>query len=92
MEHFFDSGWIHFGYDLEALNPLSGHKAYIINSELVKTGGGGRWGHGGTFIYVGFKLVKIFELMPIWGYSKKLQKWQYLSLKVDTRSSSHRPR
>ena len=81
VERFFDSGWIHFGFDLEALNPISGHKGYIIHRELVKTGGGGRWGQGGTFIYVGFKLVKIFKLMPIWGYRKKTSKMAIFVIK-----------
>lgn len=81
VERFFDSGWIHFGYDLEILNPLSGHKAYIIYSELVKTGGGGRWGQGGKFIYVGFELVKIFKLMPKWGYSRKISKMAVFVIK-----------
>ncbi|MCX6252914.1 MAG: glycosyltransferase family 2 protein, partial [Bacteroidia bacterium] len=74
VERFFDSGWIHFGYALEALNPLCGHKAYIINKELVKTGGEMKWGQGGTFIYFGFRLVEIFKFMPKWGYSPKTRK------------------
>ena len=75
LERFFDSGWIHFGYDLEALNPLCGHKAYIINKEFVKIGSREmRWGERGTFIYTGFRLVEIFKLMPQWGYSKKTKK------------------
>jgi abequosyltransferase len=74
VERFFDSGWVHFGYDLEALNPLTGYSAYIINKELVKTGGEMKWGKRGTFIFIGFKLVEIFKSMHQWGYSKKTRK------------------
>ena len=81
VERFFDSGWIHFGFDLEVLSPLNGHKAFIIHKEFVKTGGGGRWGQEGTFIYVGFKLVTIFKLMPKWGYSKKISKMAIFVIK-----------
>jgi abequosyltransferase len=70
-ERFFDSGWIHFGYALEALSPLHEYKSYMINNEFVKTGGEMKWGKGGSFIYVGFKLVEIFRLMQKWGYSFK---------------------
>lgn len=81
VERFFDSGWIHFGYDLEALNPLCGHKAYIISKELVKTGGEMKWGQGGTFIYVGFKLMEIFKLMPQWGYNPKVRQMAVFVIK-----------
>jgi glycosyltransferase involved in cell wall biosynthesis len=71
VERFFDTGWVHFGFGLEALNPLNGFNSYIINKKLVKTGVATRWGHNGTFIDVGLKLVEIFNLMPQWGYTKK---------------------
>jgi len=74
LEQFFETGWIHFGYVLSALSPLSGNKGYILNNELVKTGGEGRWGKGGTFIFTGFELVKIFKLMPKMGYDKRTSK------------------
>jgi glycosyltransferase involved in cell wall biosynthesis len=74
VERFFDSGWVHFGYVLEALNPHDGHEAFIVNRELVKTGGEMKWGKGGTFIFYGFRLVEIFKLMPEWGYSPKTKK------------------
>jgi glycosyltransferase involved in cell wall biosynthesis len=74
LEQFFETGWIHFGYVLSALSPLSGNKGYILNNELVKTGGEGRWGKGGTFIFIGFELVKIFKLMPQMGYDKRTSK------------------
>jgi len=90
VERFFDSGWIHSGYALEALNPLCGYKAFIINKKFVKQGGKTqRWGQGGTFIYAGFKLVEIYKLMPQWGYSPKTRKmtesikrvnWLYIPL------------
>jgi len=74
LEQFFETGWIHFGYVLISLSPLSGNKGYILNGELVKTGGVGRWGQGGTFIFTGFELVKIFKLMPQMGYDKRTSK------------------
>jgi glycosyltransferase involved in cell wall biosynthesis len=81
VERFFDSGWIHFGYDLEALNPSHRNKSFIINKELVKTGGEMRWGQGGEFIYTGFKLVKIFESMAQWGYNQKTIKMAVFTVK-----------
>jgi glycosyltransferase involved in cell wall biosynthesis len=81
VERFFDSGWIHFGYDLEALNPLQSNKSYIINKELVKTGGEMRWGQGGAFIYTGFKLVEIFKSIDQWGYSQKTKKMAVFTVK-----------
>jgi abequosyltransferase len=74
LEQFFETGWIHFGYVLAALSPLSGNKGYILNNELVKTGEEGRWGQRGTFIFTGFELVKIFKLMPQMGYDKRTSK------------------
>ena len=74
LERFFDTGWIHFGYVLVALSPLNRNKGFILNSELVKTGGEGRWGESGTFIFTGFELVKIFMLMPQMGYDYRTSK------------------
>jgi len=74
VDQFFDSGWIHFGYALEALSSLKGHTAYVISRELIRTGGEPRWGHEGTFIYTGLKLVEIFQRMPRLGYNKSIKK------------------
>lgn len=81
VERFFDSGWIHFGYDLEALSPMCKNRAYIINKEFVRIGGEMRWGNSGGFIYVGFKLVEIFKLMHQWGYNKKTNKMAVFTVK-----------
>jgi abequosyltransferase len=81
VERFFDSGWVHFGYDLEALNPPKGNKSYIVAGEFLKTGGEMKWGKGGTFIYYGFRLVEIFSLMPGWGYDRKTKRMAYNTIK-----------
>lgn len=69
---YFYTNWIHFGVLIEALSKSSG---FIVShpfvGRILKIGTiRPRWGEKGSFIYVGFRLVKIFKNMNKYDYKK----------------------
>ncbi|KAF0218717.1 MAG: glycosyl transferase family [Geobacteraceae bacterium] len=71
VSRYFDSGWVHMGFLLEALVRFP---AYVICEELVaqlvlEEGHGiTRWGGTGSFLRTGLNLVRIYRTMPELGY------------------------
>jgi abequosyltransferase len=81
VEKYIGTGWIHFGYLLEALRPENRLSGYVIYKEILQQGQAMRWGEGGTFIYTGFILVNMFKTMPSLGYARETCKKAVFSIK-----------
>ena len=69
-EKYVGSGWIHFGFLIEALQRAPG---FVFHEHGLKKIEGlpSNWGNQGSFIYVGLRLVRIFRAMPSLGYDRK---------------------
>jgi glycosyltransferase involved in cell wall biosynthesis len=84
VNRYFDSGWIHMGFLMEALARFPG---YVICEELVaqlvleERGGVMRWGGSGTFLRTGLNLVRIYRTMPEFGYDTTTVRQAYLTIK-----------
>lgn len=70
---YFESGWIHIGFSIEALQraPSYVEPEYCVDyirDESAKQ----RWGGDGGFMYVGLRLVEIYQQLPGLGYSQDM--------------------
>jgi glycosyltransferase involved in cell wall biosynthesis len=74
MKRFDGCLWIHFAYSIQAMAPKAGRKGFVIHQELLEEGGTERWGGGGTSLYVGLKLVRLFSDMESMGYLPQIKK------------------
>ena len=82
VSKYFDSGWIHIGFLIEALQRsasyvTSYYSVDYIRSEAIEM----RWGGNGSFIYTGLNLVKIYSRMKDLNYTREVTRQAYLSIK-----------
>lgn len=69
IEKYIGTGWVHIGAIIEI---LKNKPSLIISDKMVNFRmGNPRWGSGGTFFYLGFRLVEIFQEMKKLGYKEK---------------------
>ncbi|MGB9081050.1 MAG: glycosyltransferase family 2 protein [Desulfuromonadaceae bacterium] len=84
VERYFDSGWIHLGFLIQALVRFP---SYVICEELiaqlVHEEGKGimRWGGTGSFLRTGLNLVRIYREMPGLGYDPATVRAAYRTIK-----------
>ena len=72
LEKYYNSYWIQSAYQIKALSPNTNCCAgYIDDIYIGSTKSKAKWGHNGSFIMVGIKLLKLYTEMNQLGYSKE---------------------
>lgn len=82
VSKYFDSGWIHIGYLIEALQRAPSYVETRFCVDYIRDRlGDMRWGEGGGFMYTGLRLVRIYQSLPALGYSRGILTKALMSVK-----------
>lgn len=80
VSKYFDTGWIHIGFLMEALMKTCSYVSNRYCVDYIRDGAIMSWGEG-QFIYTGLRLVRIYKQMSTLPYSRKTQRRAYWSVK-----------
>jgi len=79
---YLETGWIHIGFLMEALQRSPSYITEYFCVDYIRDAAAPmRWGGGGSFIYTGLKLVRIYSQMGALRYSRKTRRQAYWSVK-----------
>lgn len=82
ISQYFDSGWIHMGFIVEVASSVASYVESRALVDYIRNGTAKmRWGGSGSFIHTGLKLVSIYSRLPRLGYSERIRRMAYLSIK-----------